>query len=167
MNMRWMKLAFAVVFGAAATVAVTPDANAIRPGCSARCARGECSTTNGVDCGCCSDGTPICGSLSGCSQHSVTLLPHVLSDIANTGGDASVSALLNTLKSSLDGSAESSALIDAIYWYGNAVQYGEADEIEAAQEYLNDAYSATSDQQALIALRVVLNGMASPATNSR
>ncbi|APR88289.1 hypothetical protein A7982_13638 [Minicystis rosea] len=167
MNMRWMKLAFAVVFGAAATVAVTPEAKAERPECAASCELGACTTTNGMECGCCSNGMPFCGSMDGCSQHSVTVLPRVLSDIANTGGDASVSALLDTLKASLDGSAESSALIDAIYWYGNAVQFGEADELEAAQAYLNDAYSATSDRQALIALRVVLNGMASPATNAR
>lgn len=164
MNMNWMKLAFAVVFGAAATVAALPEAMAMGAGCKANCAHGSCSTNNsGKDCGCCSDGTPYCGMATDCKAHPTTSLSFVISDISTTGGDASVSALLATMKSSLDASSESDTLIDATYWYSSAVQSGDADEIDAAQEYLNDAYAAMSDDQALIALRVALNGMASPA----
>ncbi|APR84559.1 Hypothetical protein A7982_09908 [Minicystis rosea] len=164
MKSNWMKLAFAVVFGAAATVAAAPEALAEKKGCSASCGHGTCSTSReGADCGCCTDGTPYCGTASDCKAHPSTSLSFVVADISNTGGDTSVSALLNAMKISLDGSYESGTLIDAIYWFSNATLNGDADEIEAAQEYLNESYSAVSDEQALIALRVALNGMSSPA----
>lgn len=164
MSMNWIKLAFAVAFGMATTAVAIPEPEAFAAnGCSANCAHGSCSTNNSAkDCGCCGDGTPYCGTAGDCKSHATSVLTTVAFDIVSIGGVKSATALIDALSTSLDKSPESSVLIDAVYWYSTAVLSGNPDEIEAAQEYVNDSYTVLPDGQALVALRVTLNGMASP-----
>ena len=162
-----LSVAFAFVLGTGA-LAVTSDARAEalfgKKGCSAECSKGSCSTSNSAhSCGCCSDGTPYCGSASDCTAHATTSLTMWVRDLAVLGGVASADSLRDSLLASLDGSAESMEFVVAVEWFATAVLADNADEIEMARDHLNESYSLLGEGQDLLALRAVLEGMLSPA----
>lgn len=127
-----------------------PAGAAIFGGCKAKCSGGECKTSNKYkECGCCTDGTPYCGSSTDCADHgggggctitSGTFEPVSAADIDFVGALATLARTFGASGEAVATAAE--AALDATI-LGDVESYAAAvDQFDAGVEALTPKQAA-------------------------